>query len=322
MKGSKVFTQEYVSFFLNSRRAQNLSPRTIESYQCHLGRLSAFSALLPTEPEEIEAFLSGLTCQPETKHSYYRTLKTFYRFLEKRYDLPNPVRNVPPPRCKRKVMPTSDAHELMLLLKSATNQRDLALLSLFIDCGPRAGEVANLRKKDIRSEFIRVNGKCGERDIPISRETRSQLLSLAAKKNDDEHVFTGTQGPLTRSGIYRIVRIHMKRAGISGPKLGPHRLRHSFGKGYIVNGGDLRSLKELMGHSTIQTTEKYVSLNLNDLVRKHSQFTPLRTAHQAAQGYLFDPAYAINEAEQILFKSKGANHVEDVEGLPGKLDRG
>jgi len=54
-----------------------------------------------------------------------------------------------------------------------------------------------------------------------------------------------------------------------------------------VNGGDLRSLQELMGHANITTTEKYVSLNLNDLQSKHHKFTPLRAAHMAAQGSFF-----------------------------------
>ncbi|GAH82748.1 unnamed protein product, partial [marine sediment metagenome] len=73
-----------------------------------------------------------------------------------------------------------------------------------------------------------------------------------------------------------------------------------FGKGYLVNGGDIRSLQQIMGHANISTTEKYASLNLNDVVIKHHKFTPLRAAHAAAQESLFDTSTVVREAEAIL----------------------
>ena len=143
------------------------------------------------------------------------------------------------------------------------------------------------------------------KEIPISDETRGQLLGLMAANDKSDYLFMGTQGPLTRSGIYRIVRIHMRKAGIDGPKLGPHRIRHAFGKGYLVAGGDVRSLQQIMGHANITTTEKYASLNLNDTIVKHNKFTPLRAAHAAAQGSFFDASQAVREAEVVLMEARG-----------------
>jgi hypothetical protein len=99
----------------------------------------------------------------------------------------------------------------------------------------------------------------------------------------------------------------MEKAGISGPKLGGHRIRHAFGKGYLVSGGDLRSLQELMGHSDITTTQKYASLNLNDTIRKHHTFSPLRAARAAAQESFFDTNAALKEVEEILKQKKPGN---------------
>ncbi|GAI06499.1 unnamed protein product, partial [marine sediment metagenome] len=195
--------------------------------------------------------------------------------------------------------------ELMNLLNSSTSLRDRTLLTLLEDTGARAGEIASLHKQDIGIDTIRVKGKCGEREIPISDETRRLLLTLIANDGKNEHVFMGQRGPLTRSGIFRIVRIHMRKASIQGPKLGPNRIRHGFCKGYLVNGGDLRSLQRLMGHANITTTQKYSSLNLNDIIAKHHKFTPLRAAHTAAQGNFFDKTQALKEAEAIL---KEASH--------------
>ena len=127
----------------------------------------------------------------------------------------------------------------------------------------------------------------------------------------DEHVFHDDhKKPISRFTIYRIVREHMEKAGIKGPKLGPHRLRHAFGKNFLVEGGDLRSLQEIMGHTDVKTTQKYAALNLTDIIKKHRNFTPLRAAHAAAQESLFDTNAALREAEAILLKAKGADHQE------------
>jgi len=192
---------------------------------------------------------------------------------------------------------------MRLLLSSSASLRDRTLLTLLIDTGMRTGEAAGLRKQDIKSSTVKVSGKTGEREIPISEETRRLLLNLI-EQDGGEHVFNGHKGPLGRHGVYRIISAHMRKAGIDGPKLGGHRLRHAFGKGYLVNGGDLRSLQQIMGHTNISTTEKYVALTLNDTIKKHQQFTPLRAAHAAAQDSFFDKREVLKEAEEILTKKE------------------
>jgi integrase/recombinase XerD len=191
----------------------------------------------------------------------------------------------------------------MRLLQSAHHPRDRAILTLIMDNGVRAGEVCSLLKENIKQETVVVYGKTGWREAPISEETRHLLLQVSALSPDD-FVFHGCKGPLTRFGIYRIVREHMEKAGIKGPKLGPHRLRHAFGKNFLVQGGDLRSLQEIMGHTDIKTTQKYAALNLTDIIKKHRKFSPLKAAHAAAQESLFT-SEAIKEAEEILQRKEG-----------------
>jgi len=158
--------------------------------------------------------------------------------------------------------------------------------------------VCSLLKHNIKQETVVVQGKTGWREVPISDETRRFLLQIAAISLDD-HVFHGHTGPITRHLIYAIVRRHMEKAGIKGPKLGSHRIRHAFGKNYLVNGGDLRSLQEIMGHADVKTTEKYASLNLTDVIEKHHRFSPLRAVHAAAQETFFK-VEAVKEAEEIV----------------------
>jgi len=293
-----------IQSFLYNRRSLNRRPKTIRWYEMNLKRFAAFyPGELPTEPEAIEEFLAKVVPdeKDETRHAYYRTLKALYRFTCKRHRFLNPMDLIDPPKRRKKVRPTLSSWEMMQLTQ-AQSLRDRAILSLFIDSGPRVGEVASLRKQNIFEDYIKVNGKNGEREIPISEETRRLLLALAESNGATDHVFMGQRGPLTTSGIYRLVQKFMRKANISGPKLGPHRIRHAFGKHYIKNGGDTRSLQKIMGHANIATTEIYVELASEEIVAKHHQFTPLRSTHAAAQQSFFDTdkAKAIKEAEAIL----------------------
>lgn len=293
-------TQKAIVDFLNSRIAANLSPITIEWYRDKLERFARSCPRLPKEPRPIHAFLASLSCSPETKHAHFRALKAFFRFISDCCQASNPMVKVAPPRCPKKIMPTMEPHEAMELLNSASGLRERAILSLLVDTGLRSGEVASLRRQDIKTDTVRVCGKCGEREVPISDWTRRLLLTLIAQDGKGKYVFLGHKGPLTRHGIYHIVRTHMTKIGIEGPKLGGHRIRHAFGKGYVVNGGDLRSLQKIMGHSNITTTEKYAALNLSDIIALHHKFTPLRAARAAAQGSFPDTSLAIKEAEEIV----------------------
>jgi len=293
-----VKTELAIREFLDSRISANLSPATISWYKDRLYPLTKSCPDLPRRPEPIERFLATIQGSPETKYDVYRALKTFFKFMCSRRKLPNPMDDIRSPRRPRTLMPTLEVGELINLLHSCESPRDRAVITLLVDCGVRAGEVCSLLKHNIKQETIIVHGKVGWREVPVSEETKRLLLQVAALSSDD-YVFHGQKGLMTRHLIYAIVRRALEKAGIKGPKLGPHRLRHAFGKNFLVQGGDLRSLQEIMGHADIETTQKYASLNLTDIVKKHQKFSPLKAAHDAAQESLF-ATEAMKEAEQIL----------------------
>jgi integrase/recombinase XerD len=296
-------TEQAVCEFIASRISSDLSPRTIEWYEGRLRPFAKCCTTLPRRPEPIEAFLVRLQGSPETKRDTFNALRIFFRFICKRYKIPNPMDAINPPRRQKALMATLEPNELMRLLHSAQDLRDRAILTLITDNGVRAGEVCSILKHNIKQETVVVYGKTGWREVPISDETRRLLIQVATK-SPDEHVFHSRKGPITRFCIYRIVREHMEKAGIKGPKLGPHRIRHAFGKNYLAEGGDLRSLQEIMGHTDIKTTQKYAALNLTDILKKHRKFSPLRGAHAAAQESLF-ASEALEEAEEILRRKEG-----------------
>ncbi|MCJ7743106.1 MAG: tyrosine-type recombinase/integrase [Dehalococcoidales bacterium] len=297
-------TEQALREFINSRISSNLSPRTIEWYEHRLRSFVKFCSNIPRRPEPIEDFLGSLEGSPETKRDTFNALRIFFKFISQRHRIPNPMETVCAPRRPKTRMATLEGFELVKLLDQTEDLRDRAILTLLVDNGMRAGEVCSLLKHNIKQETVLVCGKTGWREVPISDETREFLLQVAAQ-SPDEHVFHDDhKKPISRFTIYRIVREHMEKAGIKGPKLGPHRLRHAFGKNYIVEGGDLRSLQEIMGHTDIKTTQKYATLNLTDIIKKHQKFSPLKATHAAAQESLF-AAEALREAEEILRSKEG-----------------
>jgi integrase/recombinase XerD len=294
-----IRTDQALREFINSRISSNLSPRTIEWYEHRLRSFVKFCPNLPRRPEPIEDFLGSLEGSPETKRDTFNALRIFFKFISQRHRIPNPMETVCAPRRPKTLMPTLEIGELMRLLHSAESPRDRAIITLLVDNGMRAGEVCSLLRHNIKQETVLVCGKTGWREVPISDETREFLLQVAAQ-SPDEHVFHDDhKKPISRFTIYRIIREHMEKAGIKGPKLGPHRLRHAFGKNFLVEGGDLRSLQEIMGHTDVKTTQKYAALNLTDIIKKHQKFSPLKATHAAAQESLF-AAEALKEAEEIL----------------------
>jgi site-specific recombinase XerD len=271
-------TLEAIQLFIANCELRDLSARTLEQYSQQLSYLSKFFEELPTKAEDIETVLVSLiNVTQETKHFYFSTYRTFYNFLDKRHKTGNPMLNVTPPRLKNKIMPTlemSDIGLLSVFLKDDTpkHKRDKSLLTLFIDTGIRTSEATGLKREDIKENYIKIIGKVGERIVPISDSVAKLLLELP--EHEDGYVFHGQRGRLTRNGVYEIVRKYLTKIGITGAKLGGHRFRHTFGRQYLVLGGDLRSLQMIMGHSNISTTTKYANLAIEDVIEKHRKYTP------------------------------------------------
>jgi len=302
----KLEAQSAIRSFLRNREALDRKPKTLQWYKEQLSRFAKLHPIIPTDPENIEDFLASITGSPATKHAYCRTLKTFYHFISQRYHFPNPFNEIGSLRQPKRVMPTLEPNDMYRLLIAVRDRSERAIITLFLDTGARVSEITSLRWKHIFNASILVDGKTGERLIPISEETRQLLLSLPRHISGSPFVFNNQYGEaMSRFSVYRIVSRLLKEIGIENPKMGPHRLRHTFGKDYLVNGGDTRSLQQIMGHANITTTEQYASLNIKDITEKHHKFTPLRAAYAAAQQNMFDADELVKEAEEIIAGKKG-----------------
>lgn len=164
-----------------------------------------------------------------------------------------------------------------LLPKVVKNPHTLSmqfkLYTVLIDTGLRIHEVLKLSRENINFEtnmfkFIGKGDK--ERVVPFGDETRRLIL------NDSGYLFEGrTKGkPMSSANVRNILRRIKKAAGLdmNGIRLSPHVFRHTFARQWIVNDGDPFSLMQVMGHSDINTTMKYVYLGEQEIVNKHKKY--------------------------------------------------
>jgi len=309
-----------VQEFMTSRGG--LRPKTQREYRKHLALFEQSFPELPETPQPIQSWLNNFQRQrgtqklaPETVHARFRTVRAFYKQLYLWHpDIPNPMPLVRPPRLQPKAMRTFTEEELYHIFTLPLSLRDRTMTTLFLDTGIRAQECAGLTWDNIWPDYIIVNGKTGERPVPIYETTSRLLQALKDQSNHNCYVFQGKRGPLTYEGVYKTIRSICRQANINGRRASPHSFRHTFGTEYASSDScDPKVLQNIMGHRDFKTTLRYIHNNRRRLIHNHRLCTPLRLVAVAAQGTLFSDDL-VREAEKIVTgdkikpQVKGVNH--------------
>jgi integrase len=158
-------TKYAIDIFIKSRRAKGLSQQTIRWYQGILNILAKQYARLPKTPESIEDFILNCTAGDERRHGYYRAVRALYRFLQKRYRIPNPVEKIESPKRIRKTQLALTPDQLDQLLRFPHSPIIKTSLLFLVDTGCRSGELSNLKPEDLTQTpwgyVVKVRGKTG-----------------------------------------------------------------------------------------------------------------------------------------------------------------
>jgi integrase/recombinase XerD len=136
----------------------------------------------------------------------------------------------------------------------------------------------SLRVGDVRPDgTLHVVGKgAKERIEPLGTTARRALvryLGTRARASATDSLFTGRQGALSQRGTQQAIARLGRRAGVD-TRCSPHTFRHTFARGYLVNGGDVFSLQQILGHATLDMVRRYVTLSEADLVSRHRAASP------------------------------------------------
>ncbi|MBP5644201.1 MAG: site-specific tyrosine recombinase XerD [Bacteroidales bacterium] len=283
------------------RLEQSLSDNTVEAY-CHDIELfrehleDAKKSLSVTEitHHDIEDFFAKLYDLGISSSSQARILsglKSFYRFLlQEKICEEDPTLLVSFPSIGRHIPEVLSYEEIVSMmdcidLSQQFGHRNKAIIEVMYGCGLRVSEVISLNISDIyiKDEFIRVIGKGDkERLIPIGKKTLNELMlyvkgerlhqEIMAKYTDK--VFISARGTsLTRQSVFLLVKSLAEKAGIK-KSISPHTLRHSFATHLLEGGADLRAVQQMLGHSSISTTEIYTHVSDEYLREVITMFHP------------------------------------------------
>jgi len=298
-RGGEELKRAWLSMLAHERRA---SPNTLRAYgddvsrflgflHIHLGKAIDEHALAKAAPADIRAFITNRRADGLGARGVQRALaaiRSFYRWLARENILDNPApRTVRTPRIKRGLpRPLSETDAARALEEAGEHDvewlaaRDVALLTLLYGAGLRISEGLSLKRGDVplgRTLSILGKGR-KERSVPILPAVSDAIAAYAAKipfmGAKDAPLFLSRRGkPMSPREAQALMQKLRGRLGLS-EKATPHALRHSFATHLLANGGDLRSVQELLGHASLSTTQTYTLVETSKLMEVYKNAHP------------------------------------------------
>jgi len=283
--------KEYLIFI---SQVKNLSKNTTSAYERDLKKLAKFISDLnlssyPEINNEIcSAWIGNLYSQDNNPRSIQRHLssaKGFFRFLKKNNLIESsPFELVSAPKSPSnlpEVLSPEDVEQLLNFKPSNLIEiRDMAIVELMYSSGLRVSETVNINMGDFEEDmtFLRVLGKGAKtRIVPLGRFAVTAINNWIIEREKivtkSEALFLNSKG--ARLSI-RSVQLRLKKMATKQglPPIHPHMLRHSFATHMLESSGDLRTIQELLGHSSLSTTQIYTKLDYQHLVKIYDQAHP------------------------------------------------
>ena len=295
-KAIDIQTEDFLQFI---RLERGLSANTINAYAADLsefrvltGCSDASKAKARVASKYVEA-LKQASRKPATVARKLSSLKQFYEYLLKRKIVnENPFSSYSAPKISRyhqNYLSPSDIEKILnsIDLSNEAGKRDKAIKELLYGSGLRISELAGLKPGDLELEagFIKVTGKGNkQRLVPVGKFSKDAIILYLNIKSDKpafrpaKTLFHNRLGkPLSRTGLWKIIRKRVALAGIS-KTVSPHTFRHSFATHLLEGGADLRVVQEMLGHADISTTQIYTSVDRDYLIAEHRKYHPRELA--------------------------------------------
>lgn len=277
------------------------SPHTVKAYQEDLIAFKDFCELtynnkdlLSVNYPEIRSWIVEMVNRGLTNRSINRkisSLKSFYKFLVKSKQInKSPLIGHQALKVSKRVLVPFSINEINQVLENLDfgddfeSVRNKLIVELFYSTGMRRAELIALKQTSIdqQNNTIKVLGKRNkERYIPLLDSVKKTLLIYLDKKKelglDEDHFFITKKGnKIYPTLVYRIINDYFSQVS-SKVKKSPHVIRHSFATHLLNEGADLNSVKELLGHSSLASTQVYTHSSLNELKKVYNQAHPRST---------------------------------------------
>ena len=273
---NNLVVADYLSFL---KKNLNFSDNTIISYQSDLDDFFSFLEKNKTNykninKDDVTSYLKYLDEKKLTNQTVSRKiscLRSFYNYLEKEKMVnENIFKNIRNPKIRRKLPNYLSYEELRIIFDSIDDIEKRLIIEIFYATGCRVSELINIKIQDIdfTKNTIRIYGKGSkERIVYFGEYAREYLDKYLRKQEKSKYLFTTKKKEkYTVNEVERIIKDIVKNLSIK-THVTPHTLRHTFATHLLNNGADIKSVQELLGHSSLNTTGIYTHLT-NERVKE------------------------------------------------------
>jgi integrase/recombinase XerD len=285
-----------VDFILYLASEKGLAKNSIEAYERDIRMLIDF--LLHANIHDFQAvttdnldnFLSHKKMQGYAEASILRAfmaMKVFFKFLKREGIISfNPSLYSEGFKIWQTIPSYLSYEEVERLLQQPDisqpkGARDKAILEMLYSSGLRVSEICSLGMYAVAEDFVKVKGKGSkERIVPVGRKAIEAVDHYLFhfrdmwKKTDGQPLFVSLKGkPMDRVTIWTMIRFYAHQSGIQ-KKISPHTLRHSFATHLLDHGADLRTIQEMLGHASINSTERYTHVSRKQLLHSFQKHHP------------------------------------------------
>jgi len=286
---------------------KGLASNTISAYRLDIEKFFHYLStnqlsLEQVTPEQLSFYVAWLRGMENTEFKIGESsiarniisIRSYFTYLAKEHKFNNPSSNFKPPKISKRLPKALTIDQVMSMLNIAgtdlISSRDKALVELLYATGARVSELINLNALDISTfdseagstTTVKLKGKGGkERVVPIGSyavaavndylvRSRPTLLKVSTQKA----LFLNQRGGrLSRQSAWNLVAKAAERAGLSD-QVTPHSMRHSFATHLLDGGADIRVVQELLGHSSVTTTQIYTLITIDHLRESYANAHP------------------------------------------------
>lgn len=214
------------------------------------------------------------------------TLRSFFNYLCNKVHLlqENPIQDIDSPKIRKTLPRYLTLDECVQLLEGvdgSNRERDLCILTLFLNCGLRISELIGLNRSDIQDDALRVLGKGDKvRIVYLNQACKDALAAylqvrpVVGGKDQDALFVSRNRQRISRATVHSLVKKHLADAGLDSQRYSSHKLRHTAATLMLQNGVDVKAVQEVLGHEHLNTTEIYTHID-NESLRIAAKANPL-----------------------------------------------
>jgi len=274
---NKNYVEKFVNFLNGEKKSQN----TIKEYRSIVSQFLSYVNKDPYEIDmgDVEKYREFLAVDKksskQTIYIYMKALQSFFKFLKK-----DELYKLQAPKRSRKLPVYLNEKEMSELLNAAKESlRDYTLILTLAYTGLRVSELSTLKIEDVDffENFFHIRSGKGDKDrlVAVDENVIKFIKEyISNEKRVDGYLFISRKGTrITTTHIERLIRYYAKKAGIR-KKVTPHTIRHTFATTLLRNGADIRFIQQILGHSSISTTQIYTHVDEDALKQVYERTKP------------------------------------------------